>query len=248
MRTQKSGRLMSLFGMVGGVMLLATTSAQALLIDDFSDLQTLSRDVTGTSLSNVQALHALGGRRDAIVQVTSAPSSGCCSLDLDIAVGGSDDVLSHSQAARVIGSSTIRWDGDSSTALTKTGLGGVDLTEGGVNDHFAVKVLFDDLPATLQFTIYDMSLNAASKSLFLPGGIFSSSAIFNVLLSDFAGVNLTNVGAIQLNILGEPSTDLTIDYLETTATPEPGTILLLGTGLIGMVGYGWRRKLQTVRV
>jgi PEP-CTERM motif len=31
------------------------------------------------------------------------------------------------------------------------------------------------------------------------------------------------------------------------ATPEPGTLLLLSTGLIGMAGYGWRRRLQTAR-
>ena len=29
---------------------------------------------------------------------------------------------------------------------------------------------------------------------------------------------------------------------ETTPTPEPGTWVLMGTGLVGLLGYGWRRK------
>lgn len=27
-----------------------------------------------------------------------------------------------------------------------------------------------------------------------------------------------------------------------TPTPEPGTWVLMGSGLVGLVGYGWRRK------
>jgi hypothetical protein len=34
-----------------------------------------------------------------------------------------------------------------------------------------------------------------------------------------------------------------VDALEAVATiPEPGTWLLLATGLVGLLGYGWRRK------
>ena len=33
-----------------------------------------------------------------------------------------------------------------------------------------------------------------------------------------------------------------IDSVSVAAVPEPGTILLLGTGLVSVLGYGWRRR------
>lgn len=248
MKTQQSGRLTSLCGMLGGFILLATTSAQALLIDDFSDMQILHRSSTGTSTNTVAAPNALGGYRDAKVNVTA---TGGLALALDIAIGGGDEVLNHSQGAKVKGSSTIQWDGDSGSPFLKTtGLGGVDLTEGGINHYISFDVLYDDLPATLKFTIYDMSGHTADASVVLPGGIDSSTS-YKLFFSSFTGVNpllnLTSVGAITMKISGSLSPDLTIDNIQATAAPEPGTFLLLGTGLLGIGGYGWRRKRQVVQ-
>jgi hypothetical protein len=56
---------------------------------------------------------------------------------------------------------------------------------------------------------------------------------------------MTNVGAIRMviNPGNAPSRDLIIDgiYTTTSQTPEPGTLLLFGTGLLSVIGYGWRR-------
>jgi hypothetical protein len=38
----------------------------------------------------------------------------------------------------------------------------------------------------------------------------------------------------------------TSPFPPTTHTPEPGTLLLLGTGLLSLVGYGWRQRQEKV--
>src|SRR5262249_32788315 len=50
------------------------------------------------------------------------------------------------------------------------------------------------------------------------------------------------IGSFTLNF-GQPySVDITFETEAFTAVPEPSTLILLNTGLIGLLGYHWQRK------
>ena len=54
--------------------------------------------------------------------------------------------------------------------------------------------------------------------------------------SENVRVDIDLPGSINLNYV------IAIDNVHLTATPEPGTLLLLATGLIGLVCYAWRKR------
>ena len=66
--------------------------------------------------------------------------------------------------------------------------------------------------------------------------LFTNSAELNYAVIDFlaAGVDITNIGAISH--VGETGGG--------TSVPEPGALLLLGTGLVGLVGFRRVRRTQ----
>ena len=79
-------------------------------------------------------------------------------------------------------------------------------------------------------------------------GLENGSALF-IGLGDRTGVNIGVVEISTNSGSGNPAwaNDFAIDdpsFTYTTATPEPGSILLLGSGLLGMGGV-LRRKLRT---
>jgi hypothetical protein len=73
-------------------------------------------------------------------------------------------------------------------------------------------------------------------------GAFSANPSLTVLLPSSPGkFSLTSIVTITHDAGDSSSINLDL----SVSTPEPGTLLLLGTGLLGFAGYGWHRhKMQ----
>ncbi len=223
---------------------ISASSAQALIIDTFETPQSLMAASFMTSdSSSVVGADILGDERDAVVTWISGPVF----AELDIVSGGGG-LLSFSLGAKTMGSTSLTWDGNDSNASGDdfTGLGGVDLTDGGTANAFEVDVLFDDLAVDVVITVLTDATKASAATIPLPGGI-TSSTDFSALFASFTptiggGADFTDVGMIRVEVAAAlAATDVLIDSIRTVDIPEPSTMLLASFALVGLVAMRRRR-------
>lgn len=250
-------KLRGLFGLVVAVLLCSAGPAQAslLVLDTFDVPQNLTAlGPANTSSGSVSGAGIYGGERDMVVTTTA----GIPVLGLNTQTLGANQ-LAHSADATVTGFTLLQWDGvDGSSTLNPVGLGGADLTNGGLVTGLGIRVSLNDLPADITLTVYDASdptgLTFSQASLSLPGGIFSDTD-FLVNFASFTtdgpngAADFTNAGAVEMLIDGaQQSTDLVFSFIQpgSTLVPEPMSAavwsLCLVTGLVVVA----RRKRSVV--
>lgn len=206
------------------IALVAAGRAHALVIDSFDTPQFVQRHGVGTTPSTVDLTTGTieGGERDVLVTVTTG--SGYLNADVDLSITGS---FSHMAAGIVRGTSLLTYDGNDNdaTTLNPTGLGGIDLANGGTEGAFYVVVPFADHGAGLVVTVYSGASNCSTLTRSIPaglmGGDFPLALIFP--FADFVAgggcspADFSNVGAVTLLVDGTSlgAIDVSIDIFAT---------------------------------
>lgn len=244
--------------------LSAGVQATPIIVDLFDETQSVSISGAGTTVGdtdtssqNEGALGAiLGGNRDMFLEIKNVLAPGDPFNSATGSVFGG--ILSYSNSSGVGSSLSIQWDGAANTDETVdvTGLGGIDLTAGGALTSFQLTTLASDL--NWQFSLQAWTdANNWTKITFNATNVLAPTVSF----IDFAGftnpffcgainpvpgvasiecaagnqpVDFANLGALEAIINTAGKVDIDLRLADVRAVPEPGTLALVGLGMLGL--------------
>lgn len=237
--------------------LLVNASAQALLIDNFATQpQAIIRGrgqsaaATGSVSDGLAVAQVVGGSRDIWVSGqggAGSPVPGTTGIR-GVAVESDGGSFAISNDVGVNSTTYITWDGPSGVGqdsgpnpvseVNATGLGGVDLSQGGLNRSILIELHKIDLNARIQLTLWDMLGNSFSVVHTYATPTLSDS----FALSLFNGVDITKVGAIQIMIADtQTAWDVELGAVRAGTIAEPSIGSLLGVGLSAVAVRGFRK-------
>jgi PEP-CTERM motif len=224
--------------LAAAALLLGATSAQALLIDDFSvDQTSFIPPGAPAAISFFGAVPAgVGNSREVTLNRTAGLGT--------VEFGADNGIGNIGFAPNSSGTATLNWDGVTDGSNAASGLG-ADFTDGGGSSALRI-VLRSDISGPLTIQVSSGIGNYSTASIATPGlGLGAGFTTIVIPFASFAptgsGANFANVGAIRVDIgsafIGH---DVQIDVIDTTV-PEPTTALLFGLGLAATAGVARRR-------
>ncbi len=226
---------------------ISGSADSALIIDSFDTAQSAAviPPFVNTPTSVASGAGVLGGERDFELSLLSGQGT---SLNADF---GGNSMLEHGQLGASTATSLIVWDGSDGdpTSLDPTGLGGVDLTDGGTLSGIQLVLDVNDIPAPLTLTAHTDAGNFSSVTVILPGSIPPTVSLFvpflNFLPIAGTGADFTNIGALSLFIDGSsaPGLDVQLELIAAAnPVPEPTSLALAALGALCIGGAGRFRK------
>ena len=224
----------------------AAQAGPVLVVDSFTTTQGSLVDNTinagGGVWSSVSTAGTdiLGGQRDLYVESTSGGPIGGETTEGKVVVAlNGDGVLRTDATGGASGVVKVRWDGSNTGAATNVaGLGSLDLLTQGYG-AFGFNFLTSSAGIPVTLTVWSGgNAYSSTKSTFNTGTSFSS-ILFN--FGGFGAADFDDIGAIELSLDASNAAGFDVFVTMVNAIPEPGSIALLGAGLLGLAGLR-RRK------